>query len=97
MILFFFFNLQPCWKLCGCVNADLVKVLLAASKKAITRLWYKADPPICEQWLNIVEEIFVMEKVTPKLSEQETLFLEKWEKQKNIEPPKNDTTNNRHL
>ena len=88
MILFFFFNLQPCWKLCGCVNADLVKVLLAASKKAITRLWYKADPPICEQWLNIVEEIFVMEKETLKLSKQETIPRKMGEAEKYRTPKK---------
>ena len=39
-------------------NGYLVKVLLAASKKAITRLWYNNNPPTCEQWLCIVEEIY---------------------------------------
>ena len=33
----------------------LVKVLLSASKKAITRLWYKAEPPTVEQWVSTVK------------------------------------------
>ena len=74
----------------------LVKVLLAASKKAITRLWYKADPPTREQWLSIVEEIFVMEKLTHDLRLQETLFLERWEKWTEYKSQQKDTTNNGH-
>ena len=54
----------------------LVKVLLAASKKAITRRWYKAEPPTYEQWLSIVEDIFVMEKLIHNLRLQEEQFLE---------------------
>ena len=140
---------QPCWRLCGGVNADhehifwncpkidsywdtiwsvikkilhyeipktsivlylgnltqdntqredmyLMKVLLAASKKAITRSWYKADPPTCEQWLSIVEEIFVMEKLTHELRMQETLFLEKWNKWTEYRTQQDDITNNGH-
>ena len=44
----------------------LVEVLLSASKKAITRLWYKTEPPTVEQWVSTVEEIYVMEKITHK-------------------------------
>jgi hypothetical protein len=72
----------------------LIKVLLAASKKAITRLWYKADPPSCEQWLCIVEEIFVMERFTHKLRLQEDLFLEKWEKWTMYNTQQEDTITN---
>lgn len=75
----------------------LVKILLAASKKAITRLWYKPEPPVREQWLGIVEEIFVMEKLTHKLRLQEDLFLEKWEKWTDYISQQNDTDmNNGH-
>ena len=75
----------------------LVKILLAASKKAITRLWYKPEPPVREQWLGIVEEIFVMEKLTHKLRLQEDLFLEKWEKWTDYTNQQNDTDmNNGH-
>ena len=68
----------------------LIKVLLSPSKKAITRLWYKAEPPTVEQWVSTVEEIFVMEKITHKLRLQETQFLEKWT---DYRTQKEDTTN----
>ena len=54
--------------------------MLSASKKAITRLWYKTEPPTKEQWLCAVEEIYVKEKLTHQLRPQETQFSEKWEK-----------------
>ena len=40
----------------------LIKALLAASKKTITRAWYEADPPIKKQWLGVVKEIYNMER-----------------------------------
>lgn len=42
----------------------LVKVLLAASKVRITRKWYGKEYPTQRQWLDIVEKMFVMEKLT---------------------------------
>ena len=72
----------------------LVKVLLAASKKAITRLWHKETPPTCEQWLCIVEEIYVMERFTHRLRIQEERFLEKWDKWTQYKTRGNDTTEN---
>ena len=42
----------------------LVKILLVASRKAITRAWYRVDPPTKEQWLSAVEEIYDMERFT---------------------------------
>ena len=70
----------------------LVKVLLAASKKAITRLWCNSSSPTCEQWLCIVEELYVMERFTHKLRIQEELFLEKWLKWTEYKTQENDTT-----
>ena len=70
----------------------LVKVLLAASKKAITRLWCNSNPPTCEQWLCIVEELYVMERFTHRLRIQEELFLEKWVKWTEYKTQQNDTT-----
>ena len=58
----------------------LVKVLLVASRKAITRAWYKLDPPTREQWLSIVEEIYDMERFTHTLRMREEQFQGKWEK-----------------
>ncbi len=70
----------------------LVEVLLTASKKAITRLWYKVEPPTGEQWMCIVEEIFVMEKLTHKLRLQEAQFNKKWEKWTDYRTQEEDTT-----
>ena len=35
-----------------CCSHPLRYVLLSAGKKAITRLWYNADPLTCGQWLS---------------------------------------------
>ena len=39
----------------------LVKILLIAGKKPIIRKWGRVDPPTQEQWMGIIEEIYVME------------------------------------
>ena len=58
----------------------LLKILLAACKKTITRRWYKTDPPTQEEWLKIVKEIYVMEHLTHCVKIQEEQFHEKWKK-----------------
>ena len=58
----------------------LVKILLIASKKAITRKWGKVEPPCKEEWIGIVEEIYVMERLTHRLRLQQAQLEEKWEK-----------------
>lgn len=54
--------------------------LLIAAKKAITRNWYKLDPPSLKEWLNIVGEIYTMEKMTYTLRLKEDIFVDKWKK-----------------
>ena len=51
-----------------------------AGKKAITRNWGKETPPTKDQWITIVEEIFLMEKLTHILKLQEAQLDQKWEK-----------------
>ena len=51
-----------------------------ACKKAITRKWDNADPPTLGQWTQIVEEIYLMEKLTHIVRLQETQMEKKWEK-----------------
>ncbi|KAF7670044.1 hypothetical protein LDENG_00079530, partial [Lucifuga dentata] len=58
----------------------LVKILTVACKKAITKKWNKADPPNLDQWLQIVEEIYWMEKLTHIMRLQKTQMEEKWKK-----------------
>ena len=58
----------------------LVKILLMAGKKAITRNWCKVDPPNQDQWMAIVEEIYIMEKMRFRMRLQEVQVEQKWEK-----------------
>lgn len=58
----------------------LIKVLLAASKKAVTRNRLNVNTPKQEQWLEIVQDIFVMEKFTYLLRVKEDTFKKNWEK-----------------
>lgn len=58
----------------------LTKILLIAAKKTITRNWCKLDPPSSKDWLNIVGEIYAMEKMTYILRLKEDIFVAKWEK-----------------
>lgn len=56
----------------------LVKILLTAAKKAITKKWGREDIPTQEQWTHLVEEIYAMEKMIHHLRLQEAQFKEKW-------------------
>lgn len=58
----------------------LVKILLSAGRKAITRRWLKPKPPSHTQWIDIVQEIFTMERMTFILRLKEAEFKEKWDK-----------------
>jgi len=37
---------------------------MPASKKSVTRKWLKVDPPTINEWIEIVYEIYVMEKIS---------------------------------
>ena len=53
-------------------DRDLIKILLVASKKAITRNVGLETPTTKNWWLTIGKEIFLMERLTHKLRWQET-------------------------
>lgn len=58
----------------------LAKVLLTASRKAITRKCLDMDPHRHSQWLDKVQEILMMEKITYSLRVKEAVFNRKWGK-----------------
>ena len=58
----------------------ILKILLAAGKKAITRNWLKAEVPDCEQWREIIDKIKEMERLTFKIRLRKELYDRRWEK-----------------
>ena len=58
----------------------LIKILLAVSKKAITRKWNKENPPTLENWMEIVDEICVIERLTYNIRLQQTKWETRWVK-----------------
>lgn len=58
----------------------LLKILLAASKKAITRRWLQPTPPAESDWTDIVSNIQNMERMTFSLNLQIDKYLHYWEK-----------------
>ena len=56
----------------------LVKILLTAAKKAITRLWRQVDPPKEDQWTELVDQIYVMEQLTYRIRLQEEQMDTRW-------------------
>ena len=58
----------------------LLAILLAASKKCFTRKWLKVDPPTIDEWIEIVYEIYVMEKISFSLKVEKDIFYKTWTK-----------------
>ena len=59
----------------------MIKIMLAASKKAITRRWLNKEPPTKGEWIGIVEEMYRMERLTFSLNlcmDKFTNKLRKW-------------------
>ena len=69
----------------------LVKILLAAAKKTITRKWHTVDPPTQRNWLDTVEEIINMERLTYILKLQQTKFDRKCKKWTEYKSQSRDT------
>lgn len=61
-------------------DIKLIKALVAASKKSITRKWLNPVPHTLEDWYGIILEIFKMEKLTYSLRIQKDKFYQIWNK-----------------
>ena len=58
----------------------LVKVILTAARKTITRSWYKPDSPKQQQWFDVIQEIRTMERLTCVLGLRLDLYAKRWQK-----------------
>ena len=58
----------------------LMKIFMAAAKKAITRKWLQTEAPSVEDWLQIIFEIFEMERMTANLRLRKEVFEYRWAK-----------------
>lgn len=58
----------------------LLKILLATSKKAVTRKWLQSESPTKAEWLDIMTSVQNMERMTFALNLQMNKYLQYWEK-----------------
>lgn len=58
----------------------LLSVLSVGCKKALTRKWLKKDKPTINEWIDIIYNIYAMERITFKLRNQTDIFEENWSK-----------------
>lgn len=61
-------------------DKKLFAILLAASKKSITRKWLKVEPTTIDEWIEIVYEIYVMERISFSLKFEKEKFYKIWTK-----------------
>ena len=66
--------------LTGHLNKYLFGALISAGKKTITGHWLHPDSPTIEEWTDIVNEIYIMEKITFSLRLQMDKFTKSWSK-----------------
>ncbi len=58
----------------------LFGILITAAKKALTRRWLLPEPPTVQEWIDIVNDIYIMEKITFCLRLQKNAFVKLWTK-----------------
>lgn len=55
-------------------------ILITACKKALTRRWLLPEPPTIQEWIDIVNDIYAMERITFSLRLQRSMFIQLWDK-----------------
>ena len=58
----------------------IIGILITACKKALTRRWLLPEPPTIQEWIDIVNDIYVMERITFSLRLRKTVFIQLWNK-----------------
>ena len=63
-----------------CTKQDqyLLRVLLVASKKAITKKWLTNVIPTMNEWIDLIYSIFIMERITFDFRGQSEIFKDNW-------------------
>lgn len=59
-------------------NTKILRIMLLAGKKGITRKWLKTDVPNKETWIDVMHDIYVMEKLTYVLRLETEKFEKIW-------------------
>lgn len=62
----------------GKVNIRMLRIMLLAGKKGITKMWMKADVPKVKNWIDVMYNIYNMEKLTYAMRLENEKFEEIW-------------------
>lgn len=61
-------------------DKKLLLILLVASKKTISRRWLKPNPPTIGEWLDVIHDVYTMEKLTYSLKTKLGDFSRIWQR-----------------
>ena len=55
-----------------------MRVLLVASKKALTKKWLTNVIPTINEWIDLIYSIYIMERITFNFRGQAEVFADNW-------------------
>lgn len=64
----------------GIAHKKLYQTIMIAAKKTITRHWLQPDPPPTREWVDTVNDIYIMERITSSLNLQKDKSIKIWSK-----------------